>query len=511
MGTWTNQGFVAAPNADYYKDLIIPIFKEAFGDDFATDESLPQGVLITRLAELFYAMDMDGVEAFSRLNLNTMGGLFLDTIGNFRGIPRVLGAPQTGLVEITCNPNTFAPFTLPKGTVLTVVETGDTFVTVNEGGDTFTETTGTIRVQYTENGNSAALVNNTMTVVGFNQITNIKIVALFDGTDNESDISYRSRLIRDYPAANNTIEYILNKMREINTIRSVGVLYNDTASTDANGLPAYSTEFMYAARPNAETPEITAMTNNEVAKIIVDNKVPGSPTHGSTTVTVTDAFGQSKSIKLTKADPVRIHIYVQVSTPETTGMLDLVNRDAITDTIANYLNTLDIGKDISYSRCMAPLTADTGFDVADFAIKKDTWDPTYTGTVNFDAATLSGTVVACDGDAFATFAGGLTDLAANIVSGTITYDGDELEWVFEGKNSDDETVITWSGPQSDYETAGFTFTGTPQADDVVAFTCSITRTDWDIGTTWYDKENVTIGNREYAMFGDIIFSPDPKS
>lgn len=399
MGKWTDQGFVAN-QPSYYKTAIQQVFVEAFGEDFDLDDNLPQGVLIQRLAELFYGMDMDGVEAFSRLNLNTMGGLFLDIVGNWRGIPRVLGAPQSGLVSITCNANTFSPFTIPQGTVFVVTETGDRFETINEGGDTMVNTTGTVRVQFTENGNSSALVGNTMSADTIPQITNIEIVALFDGTDNESDIAYRTRLQKDYPAAQNTIEFILNKMRAVVGVRAVGVLYNDTDTTDGNGVPPYATEFMYAS--STEDAGAISVINSEIAKIIVDNKTPGAPTHGTITETTTDIFGESRQVKFTKATPVRINIYVQVATPETTGMLDLVNRETITDTIANYINNLDIGKDISYSRCMAPLTADVGFDVVDFAIQKDD------------------------------------------------------------------------------------------------------------GTVWYDKENVTIGDKEYAVFENLTISPNPK-
>ena len=401
MGVWTEQGFVAQ-SIEYYKEAITSVFKEAFGDDFAVDESLPQGVLINRLAELFYGMDMDGVEAFSRLNLNSMSGLFLDTIGNFRGIHRNLGSPQTGLAEVTCNPDIFTPFTLPQGTELVVTETGDTFVTVNQGGDTFDNTTGTIRISFTDNGNSSALINNTMTVEGFSQITNIKIVSLFNGTENESDVSYRNRLIKDYPAATNTIEYILNKIRAIPGVRSVGVLYNDSDTTDPDGVPPYSTEFMYAPIPDADNEDAKSIINAEVAEAIINNKVPGSPTYGTTSVTATDVFGQPKTVNFTVATPVIVHLYVQVGTPETTGILSLEDKDEITETIKEYINGLDISKDISFSRCMAPLTADTGFDVLDFAIRKEE------------------------------------------------------------------------------------------------------------GVVWYDKENVSIGNKEYAVFGSLTMSPNPK-
>ena len=98
---------------------------------------------------------------------------------------------------------------------------------------------------------------------------------------------------------------------------------------------------------------------------------------------------------------------------------------------------------------------------------------TYTGTVSFEAASLSGTTVACSGDDFANF---LTESGVeplSVVSGTMTYDAAGSLWVLVGKNADNETVLTFQEYQEDYEDFGFTFTGTPQDGDVVAFTCTV--------------------------------------
>lgn len=98
---------------------------------------------------------------------------------------------------------------------------------------------------------------------------------------------------------------------------------------------------------------------------------------------------------------------------------------------------------------------------------------TYTGTVSFEAATLSGTTVACDGDDFAAF---LTEAGADptpIVSGTMTYDVEANGWRLVGKNANNEIVTSFIEYAEDYADAGFTFTGVPVNDDVIAFTCSI--------------------------------------
>lgn len=98
---------------------------------------------------------------------------------------------------------------------------------------------------------------------------------------------------------------------------------------------------------------------------------------------------------------------------------------------------------------------------------------TYTGTVSFEAATLSGTTVTCSGDNFANF---LTEAGADptpIVSGTMTYEADANGWRLVGKDSNDNTVTTFIEYVEDYEDAGFVFTGTPQDGDVIAFTCTV--------------------------------------
>ncbi len=106
-------------------------------------------------------------------------------------------------------------------------------------------------------------------------------------------------------------------------------------------------------------------------------------------------------------------------------------------------------------------------------IYKNVKSATYTGTVSFEAATLSGTTVACSGDNFANF---LTESGVepvSVVSGTMTFDSASELWALVGKDSDGNTVLTFQEYQQDFVDAGFTFTGTPQDGDVVAFTCTV--------------------------------------
>lgn len=100
---------------------------------------------------------------------------------------------------------------------------------------------------------------------------------------------------------------------------------------------------------------------------------------------------------------------------------------------------------------------------------------TYTDTVTFTPATLSGTTVTAT-------TGALSSLCAQyirgnitaITNGTMTFDSMSDLWVFVGKDANNNTIGTFQIYQDDYIDAGFTFTGTPQDGDVVSFTCTIT-------------------------------------
>ena len=376
MGHWSDQGFIANP-LSYYKSEIQQIFVDAFGSDFDLNDNLPQGVLIQRLAELFYGIDMDGIEAFSRLNLNTMGGLFLDVVGNLRGITRRLGTPQTGVVSVTCKAENFIPFSFPEGTVFTVVETGDTFVTT--GLATLSSNVASIEVAYSEDGNSSAIIGNTMTVEGYPQVQNIEIISLFDGTDRESDISYRSRLQKEYPAAVGTMEYVTNKIRALASVKAVGFLYNDTDTT-VDTIPAYCTEWIVAPKAEVRADALGVM-KTDVATVIINSKVPGSPTYGNTSVVTQDVFGTQKTVNFTIAEEIPIEISVTVGTPEATGVFDLSGISEIKIAVGDYVNNLDIGKDVSYSRCIAPFAASEGFDVLSFKMR------TVNGIIGVDTKT----------------------------------------------------------------------------------------------------------------------------
>ena len=374
MGNWTNEGFVTK-SLSYYTSELQKIFIECFGDDFLVDPTLPQGIFITRVAELLFNADMDGVEGFSRLNINNASGVYLDIIGGLRNMPRSQGVRQKVGLRLTINQNNFVQFSIPKGQVFTSLDNSYSFTADTTYTVTSAAAENILFASFTSLGDSGIPVGAKLSTTGFAQIIDIEVVSLIPGAEEESDIEYRTRLIRSKPVALNTIEFVQNLLLEDQSIRLVGHNYNDTAET-ADTLPPYTTEWMVVPEQtvNMEDSAIADAWKQNVANIILNNKVPGAPTAGNTTVAnATDVFGTTKTVNFTIPTKVNLQVTATLGTPEQTGRLDMVQIDNIRAKMVQYINSLDIGNDVSYSRLIAPLAADTGFDILTFTISnKDT-------------------------------------------------------------------------------------------------------------------------------------------
>lgn len=103
--------------------------------------------------------------------------------------------------------------------------------------------------------------------------------------------------------------------------------------------------------------------------------------------------------------------------------------------------------------------------------------PVYDSTVEFNPASLSGTTATCSGSDFAALVARWgTGAIDTIIKGTLTYDESGELLVFVGQDDTNTTVCTFQLYAQDYIDAGFTFTGTFQDGDVIAFTCTIEET-----------------------------------
>lgn len=375
MGQWTNRGFVANSVADY-KAQIQAVFKQAFGDDFIVDDdTLPQGILIQELAELFANADADSIEVLTQLNPNTMSGIWLDLVAMARGLSRKAGSPQTVTISVVSNPS-LLPYLIPAEQVFTCNETGEQFIITES--KLITAVNSSIQVGFSGEGDSAVVVGNHFHTEGLSGIITMEAIGLSAGTERESDSSFRNRLIESAPVFTPTIEHITNEINLLPDIRSVGCAYNDTSET-VDGMPPYTTEFLVAPTANIDkTTDQYTYWKEAVGKAILWNKVPGSPTFGSTTVNIADPFGTMKDVSFSVPDEIKIGITINASVNEQVGVADVEKIGDIKDKIAAYVNGLPVGTDVAYSRIMQIFMDGSSMDITSLVFKNIATGTEYT-------------------------------------------------------------------------------------------------------------------------------------
>lgn len=376
MGQWTNRGFVANSVEDY-KTQIQAVFTRAFGNDFIVDDdTLPQGILIQELAELFANADADSIQVLAQLNPNTISGIWLDFVAMARGISRKSGTPQTATVSIVSNPASL-PFVIPAGQVFVCNETSEQFIAAES--KMIDAVNSSIQIGFDGEGDSSVAIGNHFHTEGLPGIITMEVIGLSSGTERESDAEFRTRLLASAPVFNPTIEHIKNEISLLPDIRGIGCEYNDTAETSSDGIPPYCTEFLVAPTANIDksTDQYTYW-KEAVGKAILWNKVPGSPTCGTTTVNIEDPFGSLKDVSFSVPDEVKIGITINASINEQVGVVDVEKLAQIKEDIADYVNSLPVGTDVPYSRIMQIFMAGSSMDVTSIVFENIATGTEYT-------------------------------------------------------------------------------------------------------------------------------------
>lgn len=360
MGQWTNQGFVAG-SIDTYKAQLKTLFTNTFGADFIVDDdTLPQCILIQELAELFANADADSIQVLTQLNPNTVSGVWLDFVAMARGLKRRPGSPQVITVSVVSNPSGL-PLTIPAGHIFTCNETGEQFI--SKEAQTIRSANATIRLTFNSEGDSTVAIGNHFNSENLTAIITMEAVGLTSGTERESDVDFRGRLLASAPVFNPTIEHITNEIKLLPDIRGIGCAYNDTDTT-VDGMPPYTTEFLVAPTANVDrTTEQYTYWKESVGKAILWNKVPGSPTYGNVTVNIADPFGTMKDVSFSVPEEVRLGIKVEVAVNEQVGAADVDTIEEIKKNIADYVNGLPVGTDVAYSKIMQIFMAGSSMDV----------------------------------------------------------------------------------------------------------------------------------------------------
>lgn len=364
MSEFTASGVVTKTLDEWYAAVVA--FKRAvWGENYVTDPTTKQGADMLQLAELLYNAEMNNVSAFAQLNLNTATGICLDYIGLVRGIPRNGGYPQQILVDLTSQTTgyTLTPdvifrtqdgynYYVASSVVIENLEQQVTMVYVSDGNPDINPGDPLTTIQPYTNVVSAVVAQGGVTL----------------GADTESDASYRKRIQDSDVGFIGTLELMASEMAKVPGVAKLRILYNDESTTDPNGIPAYNTEFLVVPQDGV----VDATFNSAVAQKILEVKVPGAPLYGSTTVQIPDYYGETKNVKFTRPTKVGIQFYAKIAINPVTGVVDTSNVDVEKQAIIDYVQNLDVGTSVSWSRLLGIVASDAGFVVSEWGLRKGT-------------------------------------------------------------------------------------------------------------------------------------------
>lgn len=354
MGKLSSQGY-STNTLSTWKQQVQQLFVDVFGNDFVIADDTPQGVFINRLAELLYNCDMDGLDAFLQLNVNTATGVLLDYIAFLRGTKRKLGTNQ----QLTCSFTASAtPVYLAANTKFTVLDTDYQYENVS--ATTVAVSPQSITLRAVESGNQDVNIGDYLqSDIYIPNITNIQVTAVVRGTDTEDDETLRRRLLLMTDDFLDTLGSTLSALLRLDGVMKVGFLQHD----DDPDVPTNSTEFMAVGGDE-----------QDIAKTILEYKCPTSLTYGTTTVVVDNYYGRSRTVYFTRPTQQEIEVTAVITKKEGQTTINVNNNDVIKQEVCDYVNKQDIGIDVSFTTIYGIFAKYNDFDIVslEIGIKGDT-------------------------------------------------------------------------------------------------------------------------------------------
>ena len=167
----------------------------------------------------------------------------------------------------------------------------------------------TVTVTASEYGVLAAVAGTLVKIVtpysGWTSVTNP--LAAVEGTEEETDTELRVRQQESTAAGTSTIESIYSALLELEDVTYAKVYQNITDTTDSRGIPAHTV-----------VPVLLGGTDADIGDILHSHMPLGTPTYGSSFITVTDVQGIEYVYYFTR--PTEIPIFVDIT-------IEVVNTD----------------------------------------------------------------------------------------------------------------------------------------------------------------------------------------
>lgn len=333
--TVTAEG-ISAPDYQTVLDTITGYFQQIYGSDAYLEPDSKDGQMVALVALAIHDANNTAISVYRSFSPATALGDALTSNVKINGITRRAATNSTVDLLLT-------------GTVGTAITNGsvrDTNSVVwNLPATVVIGSDGTLVATATcANSGAVAAVAGSVNGIntptrGWASVTNP--LAATVGVAAETDAELRVRQSQSVALASLTpFDAVDGAIANVEGVTRHKLFENDQEVTDSNGLPPHSISAI-----------VEGGDATEIANTIRSVKGQGVSTYGTTSVIVTDKYGNPYTIRFSR--PVDVPIYVSITLQALTGYSSEVG-DEIKAAVAAYINSLAIGDSVLLSRVYSP-------------------------------------------------------------------------------------------------------------------------------------------------------------
>ncbi|EHT2437101.1 baseplate J/gp47 family protein [Escherichia coli] len=333
--TVTAQG-ISAPDYQTILDTLSSYFRQIYGSDAYLEPDSKDGQMVALVALAVHDANNTAIEIYNSFSPTTAQSAALSNNVKINGITRKVATNSTADLLLT-------------GTAGTTITNGSARdkngIIWNFPASVAIGVDGTVLVTATcENSGSVAAMAGTITTIntptrGWVSVTNPAAATV--GTPAETDAELRIRQSQSVALPSITpFEALDGAVSNVTGVTRHKLYENDTGSEDGNGLPPHSVAVI------VDGGDVT-----DIAQAIRGNKGQGTATHGTTSVTVPDKYGNPHVIKFSRSSDVPV--YARIKLKVFTGYTSQIGQQ-IQQAISDYINSLMIGDSVLLSRIYSP-------------------------------------------------------------------------------------------------------------------------------------------------------------
>lgn len=327
---------ISAPDYETIYARLTALYQGIFGSDVVLDNSTQDGQWIGIIAQAINASNTSMIAAFNSFSPATAQGTGLSSVVKINGLTRSVPSFSTCDVIITGTVGKTIFGGSVRDTIFGYTWTLPSIVVIPASGSITVTATCTI-LGAVSLGSGSLTVINTPTL-GWVSVTNASSSA--PGTPTQSDASLRAQQTSSTMLPGQTVmDGLLGALLALPGVSVAKGYENDTTKTNSSGIPANSIAIV-----------VEGGDASQIATVIANKKTMGTPTYGTTTETIIDSAGNTRTINFFRSTPYPIS--VKVSLTALSGYTDAIG-DMISTQISSYIEAQTAGSTIYTTRLYA--------------------------------------------------------------------------------------------------------------------------------------------------------------